>query len=310
MAILVARGAGFIESYICDYLVEKNLEVICLDTLKNGGYRINIQHLLKNKNFKLIRNDITDPIKLDEGISEVYYVERQRDSLENKLDSIKRLGNVINFAVEKKAKLLFASSYNQYFGSAKKQNITGNEKLGCIDTSSFTDRGSSFGETLVVSYIQENRLDGRIARAFNVHGPLMRFADWEMITEFFVNALKNEQITVYGDGSHKMNFCYVRDVVDGLFKVMESEHKMPVNLIGNEGCTVSDLARKIKKMSNLQPKMVFNKELEVYNFWNGNNLKNLDGWEPKFDLERGLYSTLYWFKTFLMNWFPLLDCDQ
>ncbi len=309
MTVLVARGAGFIESYICDYLIEKDKGVVCLDTLKNGGYRSNIQHLLKNKNFTLIQNDLIDPIKLDEDISEIYYIERQKDSLENKLDNIKRIGNTINFAVEKKAKLLFASNYNQYVGSAKKQTITDNEKLGCIATSSFSDKNSSFGESLVISYIQANKLDGRIARTFNVYGPLMRVDDWEMITEFFVNALKNEPITVYGDGSHKLSFCYVRDAVDGLFKVIESEHKMPINLIGKEECTVLDLAQKIKKMSNLQPRIVPKKELEVYNCWNG-NLKNLDGWEPKFDLERGLFSTLYWFKMFLMNWFPLLDCDQ
>lgn len=305
MHILVTGGAGFIGSHLCDYLVNQNKKVICLDNLKSGSTS-NIDHLLNNKNFKFIQHDITELFKIEEPVAEIYHLASlasplhyQQNPLETALANTLGTNNLIKLALEKGAKFLYAST-SEVYGDPEvhpqHEEYSGN--VSCIGPRACYDESKRFGETLIVSYMQQHSLNGKIVRIFNTYGPKLKVDDGRVISNFIVQALKNEPLTVYGKGDQTRSFCYISDLIVGLVKMMKSNHHGPINLGNPNEHAILDIAEKIKKLSNSKSEITF-KPLPINDPYKRKpditKARTLLEWEPKIDLEEGLIKTLEWF---------------
>lgn len=260
--ILITGGAGFIGSHLCEKLLSEGNSVICLDNFFTGSKR-NIEHLLGNKNFELIRHDIVEPILVE--ADEIYNLACPASPIHYQYNAIKTIKtsvigvtNMLGLAKRAKAKILQASTsevYGDPLVHPQREDYWGN--VNPIGIRSCYDEGKRVAETLMMDYHRQHGVDIKIMRIFNTYGPRMAQNDGRVVSNFIVQALKGEDITIYGDGSQTRSFCYVDDLVRGMVALMNKNNFIgPVN-IGNDGeYTVLQLAQMIKEFTGSKSKIV------------------------------------------------------
>jgi dTDP-glucose 4,6-dehydratase len=304
--VLVTGGAGFIGSHLVDALVEKN-RVICIDNLSTGK-RNNISHLLKHKNFRFVNHDVSKPLKIAGKIDCIFHlsspaspVDYQKLPIETMMANSLGTRNMLELAKEKKAKFLLASTSEVYGDPEKhpqREDYWGN--VNPIGPRSPYDESKRFAEALTMAYYRIHDVDVRIARIFNTYGPRMRANDGRVIPNFITQSLRNEPITVYGDGKQTRSFCYVSDMVEGLIKLMESECAgEPFNLGNTNEIKIIDLAKKFVSVIGTESKIVFGRMPEDDPERRRPDIaksKNKLDWEPKIGFDEGLKKTIDWFR--------------
>ena len=261
--ILVTGGAGFIGSHLCEKLLEQGNHIICLDNFFTGS-RKNVEHLFDNREFELIRHDIIEPIILE--VDEIYNLACPASPVHYQFNAIKTvktnvLGvtNMLDLADSTNARILQASTsevYGDPIVHPQKEDYWGN--VNPIGLRSCYDEGKRVAETLMMDYSRQHNVDIRIIRIFNTYGPRMAENDGRVVSNFIIQALKNKDITIYGDGTQTRSFCYVDDLVRGMISLMNTEDFIgPVN-VGNDGeYTILDLAKMIIELTNSNSKIVF-----------------------------------------------------
>ncbi len=312
MRILVTGGAGFIGSHLCKFLLKKGNEVICLDNFFTGRKR-NVAPLLNNPKFKIIPHDITDTqIRIDQkipcGVDQIYNLACPASPVHYQFDPIETIKantigviNVLEFAKLNGARVLQASTsevYGDPLEHPQKESYKGN--VNTLGPRSCYDEGKRVAETLFMDYYRTYKLPVRIVRIFNTYGPNMVKEDGRVISNFIIQALKGDPITIYGDGNQTRSFCYVDDLIEGLYKMMnQSITTGPINL-GNPGeFTINDLAKKILKATHSNSRII-HKELPqddpLQRKPDITLAKNLLKWKPTINLDSGLSKTIEYFK--------------
>jgi UDP-glucuronate decarboxylase len=301
MRILVTGGAGFLGSHIVDRLLDAKHEVVVADNLYTGS-KTNIAKHLSNPDFEFLRHDVTIPLVIEvDGIfnlacpaSPVHY---QRDPVQTLKTSVHGAINMLGLAKRTKSRIL-QSSTSEVYGdpevSPQREDYWGH--VNPLGIRACYDEGKRAAETLFSDYHRQYGVDIRIARIFNTYGPRMSVGDGRVVTNFIVQALRNEDITVYGDGSQTRSFCYVDDLVDGLFSLFFSEgNHDPINLGNPVPTSMLDLAQEIITLTNSNSKIIFNplppddpkkREPDI------TKAKKLLGWEPKMSRTDGLKKTI------------------
>ncbi len=303
--ILVTGGAGFIGSHLCRRLLEMGNEVICLDNFFTGSKR-NIYSYLENKNFELVRHDITK-----EYFAEVDYIYNlacpaspphyQYNAIKTIKTSVLGMINMLGLAKRCKARILQAST-SEVYGDPKvhpqREDYWGN--VNPIGIRSCYDEGKRCAETLMMDYYRQNNVDIRIVRIFNTYGPNMDPDDGRVVSNFILQALKGEDITIYGDGSQTRSFCYVDDLVTGMIKMMENPSFIgPVNLGNPSERTILDFAKLIIELTNSKSNIIYKplpSDDPTQRKPDITLAKEKLGWEPKVNIEEGLLKTIEYFK--------------
>jgi len=251
--ILVTGGAGFIGSHLCERLLEKGNEVVCLDNFFTGS-KNNIKHLFSDYRFELIRHDLVNPILLE--VDQVYNLACPASPIHYQYNPVKTVKtsvmgtlNMLGLAKRVKARILQASTSEVYGDPTlhpQPETYWGN--VNCIGLRSCYDEGKRVAETLMMDYHRQNQVDIRIVRIFNTYGPRMALNDGRVMSNFITQALRGKPLTIYGDGSHTRSFCYVSDMVKGMIAMMEQEaFTGPVNLGNPQEISISELAESIIK---------------------------------------------------------------
>lgn len=306
MRILVTGGAGFIGTHLCNRLIEEGNEVICLDNFFTGR-KSNIYHLLSNPKFELIRHDITEPILLE--VDQIYNLACPASPIHYQYNPVKTIKtnilgtlHMLGLAKRVKARILQASTseiYGDPTEHPQKEDYWGN--VNPIGIRSCYDEGKRAAETLMMDYHRQNQIDTRIVRIFNTYGPYMSENDGRVVSNFIVQALRGNDITIYGDGTQTRSFCYVDDLIEGIIRMMNQDGFIgPVNLGNPEEYSVLELAEKILKMTGSRSNIVFKPLPE-----NDPTRRRPDialarkklGWEPKVLVEDGLAKTIDYFTT-------------
>lgn len=262
MRILVTGGAGFIGSHLIDRLMEQGQEVICLDNFYTGTRR-NIVKWLGNPYFELIRHDITEPIRLE--VDQIYHLACPASPIHYQYNPVKTIKTnvlgtmyMLGLAKRVKARFLLAST-SEVYGDPdvhpQTEEYRGN--VNCIGPRSCYDEGKRVAETLAFEYYREHKVDIRVARIFNTYGPRMLENDGRVVSNFVVQALRGEPLTVYGQGSQTRSFCYVSDLVEGLMRLMNGDFIGPVNLGNPDEYTILELAQFIQGMINPEAELVY-----------------------------------------------------
>lgn len=307
--VLVSGGAGFIGSHLCDRLIDKGYEVLCVDNFFTGA-RANIVHLLDSKSFELMRHDVTFPLFVE--IDQIYNmacpaspIHYQFDPVQTTKTSVHGAINMLGLAKRTKSRILQASTSEVYGDPSvhpQPESYWGN--VNPIGPRSCYDEGKRCAETLFFDYYRQHDLDIKVARIFNTYGPRMHPNDGRVVSNFIVQALKGEDITLYGDGQQTRSFCYVDDLVEGLIRLMESPDGVtgPINL-GNPGeFTIKELAENVIDLTGSKSKMV-NRPLPQDDPRQRQPdialaKKELD-WEPTIALRAGLTNTIAYFDDLL-----------
>jgi len=309
--ILVTGGAGFIGSHLCEKLLNKGNEVICVDNFFTGNKQ-NIVHLLDNPYFEIIRHDTTFPlyVEVDEiynlacPASPIYY---SFDPVQTTKTSVMGAINMLGLAKRLKIKVLQAST-SEVYGDPEvhpqPESYRGN--VNPIGPRACYDEGKRCAETLFFDYYRQLRIKIKVIRIFNTYGPKMQPDDGRVISNFIVQALKNRDITIYGDGSQTRSFCYVDDLVEGIIKMMNSRDNFvgPVNLGNPKEFSILELAKKIIKLTDSNSKIIYKPLPEDDPKQRQPNIKLAKKelkWEPKIQLEEGLKKTIYYFERLLSN---------
>ena len=262
--ILIAGGAGFIGSHLCERLLNEKNRIICLDNLFTGS-KENIKHLFENENFVFLNHDIINKLSIDEPIHQIYNLACPASPEKYQLDPIYTLKinfigvlNLLEFAREQKATIL-QSSTSEIYGepqiSPQTESYRGN--VNTIGIRSCYDEGKRISETLMTDYSKQFGVDIRIVRIFNTYGPKMQKTDGRVITNFIYQALHNENITIYGNGSQTRSFCYIDDQIEGLIKLMNSNYKLPVNIGNTNEISIKELAIRIIAITNSKSQLSF-----------------------------------------------------
>jgi dTDP-glucose 4,6-dehydratase len=310
MKTIVTGGAGFLGSHLCDLLLTKSHEVICIDNLVTGNTR-NIEHIQSDR-FTYLKHDITKPIYFGDKIDFIFHLASPAspvDYLELPIQTLKvgALGtyNMLGLAKEKGARFLLASTsevYGDPLINPQPEEYWGN--VNPIGPRGVYDEAKRYAEAITMAYYRFHKVDTRIVRIFNTYGPRMRINDGRVVPNFIGQVLRGEDITVYGDGSQTRSFCYVSDEVDGIYRLMMSDYTMPVNIGNQEEHTILEFARIILKMIGGRSNIVFN-ELPVDDPKQRRpdigKARKLLGWEPKVGLEEGLTETIEYFRNVLGN---------
>jgi len=308
MRILVTGGAGFIGSHLCERLLGDGHDVVCLDNFFTGTKK-NISHLLDNHSFELIRHDITEPILLE--VDRIYNfacpaspVHYQYNPVKTVKTSVMGTINMLGLAKRVKARILQAST-SEVYGDPQihpqTEDYWGN--VNPIGIRSCYDEGKRVAETLMMDYHRQNGVDIRIIRIFNTYGPKMAEHDGRVVSNFITQALRNEDITVYGQGSQTRSFCYVSDLVEGIVRMMECEDFTgPVNLGNPTETTILEFAERIIKLTGSSSKIIFKplpaddpKQRQPDITLAGVRL----GWKPAIPVEVGLKKTIDYFTTLM-----------
>jgi UDP-glucuronate decarboxylase len=312
--ILVTGGAGFLGSHLCDRLVESGADVICVDNFFTSQ-KTNIEHLLEKPNFELIRHDVTHPIWLE--VDEVYNLacpaapgHYQYNPIKTIKTSVMGAINVLGLAKRTKAKVLHAST-SEVYGDPdvhpQPESYRGN--VNPIGPRACYDEGKRAAETLMFDYHRSNRVNIRVVRIFNTYGPRMHPFDGRVVSNFIRQALANEDITLYGDGSQSRSFCYVDDLIDGLLRMMDAPDDFtgPVNVGNPSEFTIRELAEQVVHLSGSKSKIVQARPLPeddpIQRQPDITLAQQRLGWNPKIDLREGLNRTIAWFKKIDMKSF-------
>ncbi|WP_026516521.1 UDP-glucuronic acid decarboxylase family protein [Butyrivibrio sp. MC2021] len=307
--ILVTGGAGFLGSHLCEKLLDQGNDVICADNLFTGS-KDNIRHLMDNNYFEFIRHDITQPLYVE--VDQIYNlacpaspIHYQHDPIATGKTSVMGALHTLGLAKRCHARILQAST-SEVYGDPEvhPQPETYRGCVNPIGPRSCYDEGKRMAETLFFDYHRQHGVDIKVIRIFNTYGPRMSAYDGRVVSNFIVQALKGEDITIYGDGKQTRSFCYVDDLIDGMVKMMESRDGFtgPVN-IGNPGeFTMLELAELVIKLAGSDSKIVF-KPLPQDDPMQRKPVidlakKELD-WEPKTELDVGLLKTIEYFRVLL-----------
>lgn len=307
--ILVTGGSGFLGSYLCEKLLESGHEVICVDNFFTGAKR-NIYHLMDNPRFELIRHDVTEPLNVE--CDEIYNlacpaspIHYQRDPAQTVKTCVHGAINMLELSRRIKAKILQASTSEVYGDPAAHPQVEsywGN--VNPIGLRSCYDEGKRCAETLFFCYHLQNALPIKIVRIFNTYGPRMHPNDGRVVSNFILQALKNEDITIYGDGQQTRSFCYRDDLIDAMIRMMETPESVtgPVN-IGNPGeFTILELAETVIELTNSKSKIIRmplpaddprQRKPDI------TKAKELLHWQPTTDLKAGLIKTIAYFDDLL-----------
>ena len=304
--ILITGGAGFIGSHLCERLLNEGNDVICLDNFFTGS-KENIINLLDNNRFELVRHDITKEYFIE--VDEIYNLacpasppHYQYNAIKTIKTSVLGMINMLGLAKRCKARILQASTsevYGDPLIHPQIESYWGN--VNPIGIRSCYDEGKRCAETLMMDYHRQNKTDIRIVRIFNTYGPNMDLNDGRVVSNFIVQALKNEDITIYGDGSQTRSFCYVDDLIDGMIKMMNNTNGFigPVNLGNPSERTILDFAKLIIKLTNSNSKIIYKplpsddpskRQPDI------TLAKKELNFEPKVDIEEGLIKTIEYFK--------------
>jgi dTDP-glucose 4,6-dehydratase len=264
MRILVTGGAGFLGSHLCDYLLDKAHLVIAIDNLITGSID-NISHLAGNENFKFIKHNVTEYIYVEGDLDYILHFASPAspmDYLEFPIQTLKvgALGThkALGLAKEKKARFLLASTsevYGDPLVNPQLEDYWGN--VNPIGPRGVYDEAKRFAEALTMAYHRKHGIDTKIARIFNTYGPRMRKDDGRAIPTFIAQSIRNEPLTVFGDGSQTRSFCYVSDLIEGIYKLMLSDINEPVNLGNPDEMTILQLARKILEITGSESEIVY-----------------------------------------------------
>jgi UDP-glucuronate decarboxylase len=312
MRILVTGGAGFIGSHLCERLLAEGHDVICLDNFFTGR-RENVYHLMDSKRFDLVRHDIIEPVLLE--VDQIYNLACPASPVHYQYNPVKTvktnvLGtiNMLGLAKRVRARILQAST-SEVYGDPEihpqTEDYWGN--VNCIGLRSCYDEGKRLAETLMMDYHRQNRVDTRIIRIFNTYGPRMRDDDGRVVSNFIVQALRGEELTLYGTGEQTRSFCYVDDLVEGMIRLMNVEAgagdgvdvHQPVN-VGNPGeFTMKQLADEVGRAAGVEVKVSYRplpqddprqRQPDI------SRAKSQLGWEPTVQIEEGLKRTIDHFK--------------
>lgn len=309
--ILVTGGAGFLGSHLCDRLLVKGHDVLCADNFYTGTKK-NIAHLLSNSSFELMRHDVTFPlyVEVDEiynlacPASPIYY---QYDPVQTTKTSVHGAINMLGLAKRTGAKILQASTSEVYGDPDVHPQIESYwGRVNPVGSRACYDEGKRCAETLFFDYRRQHNLGIKVARIFNTYGPRMHPNDGRVVSNFIVQALKNQPITLFGDGQQTRSFCYVSDLLDGLVSMMETPHDVtgPVNLGNPNEITIRELADVVKKHIGSKSEYVF-RELPTDDPRQRQPDISLAreslGWEPKVQLEEGLAATIRYFDELLSS---------
>ena len=305
MRILVTGGAGFLGSHLCERLLKDGHEVLCLDNFFTGR-KTNVAAFLQNPSFELVRHDIVLPILLE--VDRIYHLACPASPIHYQYNPVKTIKtniigtlNMLGIAKRVNARILLASTsevYGDPIMHPQKEDYWGN--VNPIGIRSCYDEGKRAAETLMMDYHRQNRVDIKIMRIFNTYGPRMLADDGRVVSNFIVQALKGEDITVYGEGSQTRSFCYVDDLIDGMVRLMDSENFIgPVNIGNPEEYTIMDFAKKIIAMTGSKSKIT-KKPLPSDDPTQRQPDISLAseklGWKPKVSVTDGLSRTIDYFR--------------
>jgi len=308
--VLVTGGAGFIGSFLCERLLKSGHEVLCLDNFFTGQ-KENIRHLLENSNFEIIRHDITLPIILE--VDQIFNFACPASPVHYQYNPIKTLKtnimgtmNMLGLAKRAKARILHAST-SEVYGDPKEhpQPETYWGHVNPIGIRSCYDEGKRAAETLMMDYHRENLVDSKIIRIFNTYGPRMQIDDGRVVSNFIVQALKGDDITIYGDGSQSRSFCYVDDLVDVILLMMGKDNFIgPVNTGNPNEFTILFLAEKILDIIGSKSKIKFGElpsDDPTQRQPDISLARRELNWEPVIQLEEGLKKTIPYFENILSS---------
>ncbi len=303
---LVTGGAGFIGSHLCERLIEEGLYVICLDNLLTGSPD-NIAHLLGHERFRFIKYDVTDYIHIEGRLDYILHFASPASPADYQRHPIHTLKvgslgthKTLGLAKEKRARYLLASTsevYGDPLIHPQPEDYWGN--VNPIGPRGVYDEAKRFAEAMTMAYHRVHRVDTRIVRIFNTFGPRMRLDDGRAIPNFITQALKGEEITVYGDGSQTRSFCYIDDMVEGIVRLLFSDYNLPVNLGNPEEWSVLKMAETIRRLTGSTSPIVF-KPLPVddpkIRQPDIGLAKRILGWSPRVGIEEGLVETIRYFE--------------
>lgn len=309
LRVLVTGGAGFLGSHLCDRLIADGCDVLCVDNFFTGSKR-NIRHLLGNPQFELLRHDVTFPLYVE--VDQIYNlacpaspVHYQFDPVQTTKTSVHGAINMLGLAKRIKARILQAST-SEVYGDPKVHPQT-EEYWGHVNPIGYRscyDEGKRCAETLFFDYHRQHGLEIKVARIFNTYGPRMHPNDGRVVSNFIVQSLKGEAITVFGDGSQTRSFCYVDDLVDGLIRLMNSDHDFtgPVNLGNPDEFTILQLAEQVNSMIQSESSIQY---LDLPHDDPTQRKPDISlartrlGWSPTTKLEQGLGRTIEYFRQLL-----------
>jgi dTDP-glucose 4,6-dehydratase len=306
MRVLVTGGAGFIGSHLCEFFLAKGWEVVCMDDFVTGS-RDNLSGFATQRDFKLVEHDVTEYIRLDEPLDWVLHFASPaspRDYLELPIQTLKvgALGthNALGVAKAKGARFLLASTsevYGDPLVHPQREDYWGH--VNPVGPRGVYDEAKRFAEAITMAYHRTHQIDTRIVRIFNTYGPRMRLNDGRAIPAFVSQALTNEPITVFGDGSQTRSFQYITDLIEGLWQFMHAPLNEPLNMGNPLEMTLLDLAKRIIRLTGSRSEIVFRplpvddpkvRQPDI------GRARALLGWEPRVDTDEGLRLTVDWFR--------------
>ncbi len=308
LRILITGGAGFLGSHLCDRLVAQGADVLCLDNFFTGAKR-NIRHLIDNHNFELIRHDIVQPMFLE--VDQIYNLACPASPVHYQYNPVKTVKtnvmgaiNMLGLAKRVKARILQAST-SEIYGSPQEhpQTETYWGHVNPIGLRSCYDEGKRVAETLMMDYHRQNQVDIRLVRIFNTYGPRMAISDGRVVSNFVVQALRNEPITIYGDGSQTRSFCYVSDMIDAFIKMMNNEDFIgPVNLGNPTEFSIKQLAELVVESTQSKSQITYKplpQDDPVQRRPDITLAKEKLNWEPQVELKEGLHKAVDYFREFI-----------
>jgi len=306
MRTLVTGGAGFLGSHLCDKLVKEGHEVICMDNLSTGSID-NIGHLMDNVLFHFVKYNVTEYIYAEGSLDNIVHFASPAspvDYLEMPIQTLKvgSLGThkALGLTKEKEARFLLASTseiYGDPLVHPQSESYCGN--VNPIGPRGVYDEAKRFAEAITMAYHRYHGVDTRIARIFNTYGPRMRMNDGRVVPAFICQALKGEDLTVFGDGTQTRSFCYVSDLIDGIYRLLMSDEVNPVNIGNPREMSVLEFAQEILRITGSKSKIVFKslpqddprvRQPDI------SRIKQILGWEPEVSLEDGLRKTVLYFR--------------
>ena len=304
--VLVTGGAGFLGSHLCERLLEKGHDVLCVDNFFTGS-KENIMHLMDNPYFEVMRHDVTFPLYVE--VDDIYNlacpaspIHYQRDPVQTTKTSVHGAINMLGLAKRTKAKI-FQASTSEVYGDPQ-VHPQKEDYWGHVNPTGFRscyDEGKRCAETLFFDYYRQHGLRIKVARIFNTYGPRMHPNDGRVVSNFIMQAIRNDPITIYGDGKQTRSFCYVDDMVDAFIRLMDSPDDFtgPVNLGNQDEFTIRELAEKIVSLASSQSEIVFKPLPSDDPKQRQPDLslaKKILQWEPRIQLEAGLNKTITYFK--------------
>ncbi len=307
--ILVTGGAGFLGSHLCEKLIDQGNEVICLDNYYTGS-KNNVSHLISNENFELLRHDICFPLYVE--VDEIYNlacpaspIHYQYDPVQTTKTSVHGSINMLGLAKRQGAKI-FQASTSEVYGDPEihPQNESYWGKVNPIGPRSCYDEGKRCAETLFFDYFRQHRLQIKVARIFNTYGPKMHPNDGRVVSNFILQALKNRNITIYGNGEQTRSFCYVDDLINAILLIMDTDNSFtgPMNIGNPQEFTIQSLAEKVIKLTNSKSEIIYKPLPEDDPKQRKPDIslaKKTISWEPKINLDKGLEQTINFFEKIL-----------